>query len=87
VTGDVPFGGGFRGAGATPYRTWIGPGDILYSSVGRGEGGAEPASEIYTWDLLGPASGGGPPRLAPTELGTFCIYSTGGSMQVTRCDA
>ncbi|MDQ4051246.1 MAG: hypothetical protein M3237_00915, partial [Actinomycetota bacterium] len=86
VTGDVPFGSGVLGSTETPYRTWLGPGDIIYTSVGPEPGGAEPAAEIYTWDLVGPPPGGGGPSLASTPLGTFCISSTGGEMEVARCD-
>ena len=85
VSDQVPFGTGRVGQTATPFRTWIGPGDIIFTSVAAATESEEAAHQIFTWDLVGPLERGDPPILEPTELGTFCIDREG-SDEVTRCD-
>jgi hypothetical protein len=78
-TDGAPFGGGFSGEDATPYRTWVGADDRMYTKVGppmTSSNSAAPA-QIYLWSLV-PG-----PRLTAVDLGTFCEDTVSGD--ITRC--
>ena len=78
--GDVPFGGGFRGDDATPFRTWVGADDRMYTKVGPPltSSDSNAPAHIYLWQL------GQGPRLFAVDLGTFCEDTIAG--EITRCD-
>lgn len=86
ISDGAPFGTGRTGQTATPYRTWIGPGDIIFTSVAASSHPDDPAARIYTWTLVTPLERGDPPALEPIELGTFCTDSDATPPGVTRCD-
>lgn len=75
----APFGSGFLEDG-TPYDTWVGADDRMYTKVGpplTSSDSAGPA-HIYVWTL---ERG---PMLTAVDLGTFCEDTVAG--QITRCD-
>lgn len=81
--GEVPLGGGFRGAQATPFDTWIGPDGTLYTQVAREPGGDE--YDVYSWRLGATVSADMAPTLQPISEGCVRIDPATTPVDLTRC--
>ena len=81
--GPVPFGGGWLGAEAQGFQTWIGPDNVVYTRVMT-----EPMVEqydVYRWALGGTVSIDETPTLQPQSVGCFDIDNSAPGGAVTPC--
>lgn len=81
--GPVPFGGGWLGAEAQGFQTWIGPDHVVYTRVMT-----EPMGEqydVYRWTLGGTVSIDATPTLQPQSVGCFDLDNSAPGGEVTPC--
>ncbi len=77
-TNGAPFGGGFS-EDATPFRTWVGADNRMYTRVGPPMTSSDSAAPftVYVWTL------DRGPKLTAIDLGTFCEDVASG--ELSRC--